>query len=65
MGWAWRCCSGIFRRLRERGIRRASLVVDSESTTGATRLYERAGMHAERFYALYRKGLRRGAGRRV
>lgn len=53
-----------FRRLREHGIRRASLVVDSESPTGATRLYERAGMHAERTYAVYRKGLRGGAARR-
>ena len=56
---------GTFRRLCERGIRRTSLVVDSESPTGATRLYERAGMHADRFYAVYRKGVRRGAGRRV
>jgi len=55
---------GIFRRLRERGIRRVSLVVDAESPTGATRLYERAGMHAEKSYAVYRKGLRWGGGRR-
>lgn len=55
---------GIFRRLRDRGIRRVSLVVDSESPTGATRLYERAGMRADRSYAVYRKGLRPGAGRR-
>jgi GNAT superfamily N-acetyltransferase len=55
---------GTFRRLREHGVRRVSLVVDSESPTGATRLHERAGMHAERPYAVYRKGLRRGAGRR-
>jgi len=43
-------------RLREHGVRRVSLVVDSESPTGATRLHERAGMHAERSYAVYRKG---------
>lgn len=55
---------GTFHRLREHGIRRASLVVDSESPTGATRLYERAGMHAERSYAVYRKGMRGDAGRR-
>lgn len=56
---------GTFRRLREDGIRRASLVVDSERPTGATRLYERAGMHAERSYADYRKGPRGGVGRRA
>jgi GNAT superfamily N-acetyltransferase len=34
--------------LYRRGIRAAMLAVDSESPTGATRLYERAGMHEHR-----------------
>lgn len=54
---------GAFRHLRGRGARGASLVVDSESLTGATRLYERAGMRVARRYAVYRKGPRRDAGR--
>jgi mycothiol synthase len=33
-----------FRELHARGLRRAGLGVDAESPTGATRLYERAGM---------------------
>jgi hypothetical protein len=32
--------------------------VDSESTTGATRLYERVGMRPEPQYATWRKTLR-------
>jgi mycothiol synthase len=35
-----------------------ALGVDSESLTGATRLYERAGMRVERLYSVYRKELR-------
>jgi mycothiol synthase len=34
-----------FGELHRRGIHRAELSVDAESQTGATRLYERAGMH--------------------
>jgi mycothiol synthase len=34
-----------FRELHARGLRRVGLGVDAESPTGATRLYERAGMH--------------------
>jgi mycothiol synthase len=34
-----------FRALRERGLAHAGLGVDAESTTGATQLYEKAGMH--------------------
>lgn len=34
-----------FRDLHARGLRRVGLGVDAESPTGATRLYERAGMH--------------------
>ena len=33
-----------FRQFHERGERRVGLGVDAESPTGATRLYERAGM---------------------
>jgi ribosomal protein S18 acetylase RimI-like enzyme len=40
------------------GLRGAFLIVDSESTTGATRLYERVGMRAEPQYATWRKVLR-------
>jgi mycothiol synthase len=46
-----------FRELRGRGIGRAGLDVDSENTTGATRLYERAGMHVERYSDSYQKVL--------
>ena len=40
------------------GKRGAFLIVDGESTTGATRLYERVGMTAEPQYATWRKPLR-------
>jgi mycothiol synthase len=46
-----------FRALVERGNRRIGLEVDSENETGATRLYERAGMHVTRRYATYEKRL--------
>ncbi|MDQ5810878.1 MAG: GNAT family N-acetyltransferase [Actinomycetota bacterium] len=55
-----------FNELRRRGAREVHLVVDSESPTGARRLYERAGMRVERHYAVHRKELRplgRGQGR--
>jgi ribosomal protein S18 acetylase RimI-like enzyme len=41
-----------------RGTRRVALAVDTQSLTGATRLYERAGMWVERLYSVYRKELR-------
>lgn len=41
-----------------RGTRRVALAVDTQSLTGATRLYERAGMRVERLYSVYRKELR-------
>ncbi len=44
----------------QRGVREVGLGVDAESPTGATRLYERAGMSVERRYDLYRKTLRQG-----
>ena len=37
-----------FRELRARGRERVGLGVDGENTTGAVRLYERAGMHVAR-----------------
>ena len=46
-----------FRALVERGNTRIGLEVDSENETGATRLYERAGMHVTRRYATYEKRL--------
>jgi mycothiol synthase len=41
-----------------RGTRKVALAADSQSLTGATRPYERAGMHLERLYSVYRKELR-------
>jgi mycothiol synthase len=45
----------------QRGIGRMALGVDSASPTGATRLYERAGMHVAQQHATYGKVLREGA----
>jgi mycothiol synthase len=44
-----------FRDFQRRGIARAALGVDSENPTGATRLYERAGMHIVREEKAYAK----------
>jgi mycothiol synthase len=44
-----------------RGRRTVALGVDSENITGATRLYERAGMRVDRAHDLYVKVLRPGA----
>ncbi len=44
----------------ENGIRKAGLMVDSGSLTGAVRLYERAGMHVSRKRNLYELELRPG-----
>jgi mycothiol synthase len=46
-----------FRALWRRGHTHVGLEVDSENETGATRLYERAGMHVTRRYATYEKSL--------
>ncbi len=51
-----------FSEIRARGGRVARLTVDSESPTGAGRLYERAGMRFVRHYAVHRKELNRAAG---
>lgn len=49
-----------FAEFYRRGIRAAYLGVDAQSLTGATRLYERAGMHVVRQYRSYEKELRAG-----
>ena len=49
-----------FVALHERGKHGAKLGVDAQSLTGATRLYEKAGMHVERQFCFYEKELRPG-----
>jgi mycothiol synthase len=49
-----------FNEFYRRGWRKAGLGVDASNLTGATRLYERAGMHAARQYDSYQKELRPG-----
>lgn len=49
-----------FGEFYRRGLTKVGLGVDADSLTGATRLYERAGMHAVRQYARYLKELRPG-----
>jgi mycothiol synthase len=49
-----------FGELRARGCRRVGLGVDASSLTGATRLYERAGMHSFRERIHFEKELRPG-----
>lgn len=49
-----------FEALYRREQRKVLLGVDAESLTGATRLYERAGMHVFRRYDQYEKELRSG-----
>lgn len=47
-----------FGELHRRGIHRAELAVDSENPTGATRLYERAGMRVAYSWEFWQKELR-------
>src|SRR5687767_4728257 len=47
-----------FAEFRRRGERRVALGVDAESTTGATRLYERVGMRVFSRVVVYEKELR-------
>jgi mycothiol synthase len=49
-----------FGEFYRRGLRNVYLGVDAQSLTGATRLYERAGMHVVRQYNTYEKELRAG-----
>lgn len=46
-----------FADLAARGCDRVRLNVDAENTTGATRLYERAGMHVHREWAIFDRAL--------
>ena len=46
-----------FRALRDRGWTTAGLGVDAANTTGATRLYERAGLHATHRFSVFTKDL--------
>lgn len=46
-----------FAEFRRRGLREAALGVDAQNPTGATRVYERAGMRVERQYDVFEKGL--------
>ena len=48
-----------FSRFSARGIRTVGLAVDAANPTGATRLYERAGMHVAWSAVFYEKGLAR------
>lgn len=48
------------REFHRRGLPRYGLGVDADSPTGATRLYESAGMHVAQKHATYRKVLREG-----
>lgn len=50
----------VFGELYKRGIYKAALGVDGSSLTGATRLYERAGMHVGAEFHVYEKVLRDG-----
>lgn len=49
-----------FTEIKKRGQKRAGLGVDAASLTGATRLYEKAGMHVARQFDNYAKVLRPG-----
>jgi mycothiol synthase len=49
-----------FGEFYSRGHNKVVLTVDSQNLTGATRLYERAGMHVARTYISYEKELRAG-----
>lgn len=48
-----------FGEIRRRGIARCELGVDAENPTGATRLYERAGMHVAYSWEIWKKTLDR------
>jgi len=49
-----------FGEFYRRGKRKVGLEVDAQSLTGATRLYEKAGMHVDRQYVNYERELRPG-----
>ena len=49
-----------FRELFQRGYHTIGLTVDASNPTGATRLYERAGMHIANEFVIYEKEFRAG-----
>jgi mycothiol synthase len=49
-----------FAEIKRRGQKRAGLGVDASSLTGATKLYEKAGMHVDRQFDSFAKVLRPG-----
>lgn len=49
-----------FGELFRRGVRRVALDVDAQNLTGATRVYEKAGMRVQREAVIYEKELRPG-----
>src|SRR4029079_12656768 len=49
-----------FDEFYKRGTKTIGLGVDAQSPTGATRLYQRAGMHVAAEYVIYEKELRLG-----
>ena len=50
----------VFGEFYRRGTPRVGLGVDSNNLSGATKLYEKAGMHVQREYATFEKELRSG-----
>lgn len=59
-GLAFTMLRAVFGELYRRGEREVSLSVDSESPTGASRVYSRAGMSVTHSVTVYRKQLRPG-----
>lgn len=59
-GYAILLLQHAFREFYARGMHKAGLGVDASSLTGATRLYERAGMHTANAWDTYAKVLRQG-----
>jgi ribosomal protein S18 acetylase RimI-like enzyme len=51
-----------FAEFYKRGIKTVGLGVDAANPTGATRLYEKAGMSVANSYVVYEKELRAGKG---
>ncbi len=50
----------VFRKFFHIGMNKVGLSVDAENLTGATRLYEKAGMHVAHQYILFEKVIRSG-----
>ena len=58
-GLAAHLLSRSFELFKQRGLSTATLHVDALNPTGATRLYERVGMHVDRVYDLYARKVSR------